>query len=91
MSGPSTDADAQLPWRQLAVLRSTYPAWEIDYLADPPVPDPWTATLRRPVAERSSARGVRRRLDAPDAVTLASALAHQATLLHNQRLELWPG
>ncbi|MEW9546898.1 hypothetical protein [Nonomuraea sp. NPDC050783] len=89
MSGRPTDADALHAGRQLAVLRTTYPGWEIDHLADRPAP--WTAVLRRPVTAGLLAAGVRRRLDGPDAVTLASALAHQASLLHNQRLETWRG
>ncbi|PZG03075.1 hypothetical protein, partial [Nonomuraea aridisoli] len=82
MTGPRLGPAAEnlgLVTRQLHALRTTYPAWEIHYSPDP---GHWTAVLRRPLTAQLAAGGVRKRLAAPDAITLASALAHHTTLLH---------
>ncbi|MFC4115649.1 hypothetical protein [Nonomuraea zeae] len=84
------DTDGLLAGRQLDALRTTYPAWEIQHLAEGPGPARWTARLRRPVTAQLLAAGVRERVGGPDAITLASALAHQSALLHNRRPGLWP-
>ncbi|TMR98047.1 hypothetical protein [Nonomuraea basaltis] len=90
-AGSPAEGDAHLTGRQLDVLRTTYPAWEIHYLVDAPDAARWTAELRRPITVRMSAAGIRQRIGSPDAVTLASTLAHQASLIHNERVEAWPG
>jgi hypothetical protein len=76
--------------RQLVVLRSTYPGWEIQHVIGGPEIDRWTAVLRREMTGRMLAAGVRERVEAPDATALASALSHQVTLLHNARAHTWP-
>jgi len=73
--------------RQLAALRSTYPGWEIQRIIGGPEVEKWTAKLRDGLAERAGAARVKKRVEAPDAVSLASALSHQATLLHNARVD----
>ncbi|MGW0801961.1 hypothetical protein [Nonomuraea sp. NPDC002799] len=80
--GAPAEVDLLLIARQLDVLRSTYPAWEIQVRVDGPCVARWTAELRRPVTALMSAAGVRERVCSPDAITLASALAHQASLIH---------
>jgi hypothetical protein len=85
MTGPrprSCAEDLGLLNRQLHALRTTYPAWEIHFSPDP---GHWTAVLRRPLTAQLAAGGVRKRLAGPDAITLASALAHHTTLLHTRR------
>ncbi|MFB4266506.1 hypothetical protein [Nonomuraea sp. GTA35] len=77
-----SEAEWPLAGRQLDALRSTYPAWEIHFSVDAPAAARWTAVLLRPMTARLSARGVRERVGCPDAITLASTLAHQAGLLH---------
>ncbi|MFG1707235.1 hypothetical protein ACFLIM_28965 [Nonomuraea sp. M3C6] len=89
---PGTPPDSDgLVERQLDVLRTTYPAWEIHFLTDGPSVGRWTAELRRPLTPQMVAAGVRQRIASPDAVTLASALAHQASLIHNRRSRHWVG
>jgi hypothetical protein len=85
------ESDGLLVGRQLDVLRSTYPAWEIHHRLDGPSTARWTAELRRPITAQLAAAGVRERVGAPDAVTLASTLAHQSSLLHTWRSGTWHG
>ncbi|MCF6471690.1 hypothetical protein FAF44_25315 [Nonomuraea sp. MG754425] len=85
MTATPSEGEGPLLGRQLDVLRTTYPAWEIDFRADAPATTRWTAVLRRPVTARLSAGGVRARIGCQDAFTLASALSHQCCLLHNGR------
>ncbi|MEO3873568.1 hypothetical protein ABGB18_32560 [Nonomuraea sp. B12E4] len=89
-AGRPLESDGQFMARQLDVLRTTYPGWEIHLGADGPGAARWTAELRRPVTAQMLAAGMRERLVSHDAVTLASALAHQACLLH-RRSSHWPG
>ncbi|SDH85352.1 hypothetical protein [Nonomuraea jiangxiensis] len=84
------DDDGRFVGRQLDVLRTTYPAWEIRLGVDGLGAARWTAELRRPVTAQLLAAGVRERVAGPDAVTLASALAHQMYLLH-RRARPWAG
>ncbi|MEV4168503.1 hypothetical protein [Nonomuraea sp. NPDC049709] len=88
-AGSPPENDHPLARRQLEVLRSTYPAWEIHFRIDAAGAPRWTAELRRPVTAQLTANGVRERIGGPDAITLASALAHQSSLLHNGRTA-WP-
>lgn len=89
-TGSSAESETQLAGRQLEVLRTTYPAWEIQVRTDEPGATRWTAVLRRPITAQMAAAGLRRRICGPDAITLAGALAHQVSLLHNRRSGRWP-
>ncbi|MFG3437879.1 hypothetical protein ACGF0J_11630 [Nonomuraea sp. NPDC047897] len=71
--------------QQLAVLRTTYPGWEIHRILDSPERATWTATLRREVTPIMRSDGVEQHVERPDVPSLASALAHQVALLHNHR------
>ncbi|MFI7618696.1 hypothetical protein ACIBP6_46475 [Nonomuraea terrae] len=86
----SSAEDRRLVERQLHVLRTTYPAWDVRFRPDVPAGGRWTAVLGRPLTAQLAAGGVRKRLAAPDAITLASALAHHTTLLHARRRPAWP-
>ncbi|SEG99539.1 hypothetical protein SAMN05444920_113135 [Nonomuraea solani] len=86
----SASSESDLVGRQLEVLRSTYPAWKICFRHDEPGTARWTAVLRRPITAQMTAAGLRQRIDGPDAITLAGALAHQAALLHTRRAGAWP-
>ena len=71
--------------RQLSVLRSTYPGWDIDYESDGSGRMWWTAELRRmPTLEMATA-GVMRSVRQEDAIALVSTLAWQSALLHTTR------
>ncbi|GAA3527722.1 hypothetical protein GCM10022419_003140 [Nonomuraea rosea] len=83
------ESDGPLAGRQLDALRTTYPAWEIQHLPEGPGQARWTARLRRPITAQLRAVGVQEHVAGPDAFTLASALAHQAALLHNRRSRTW--
>ncbi|NJP93413.1 hypothetical protein HCN51_28875 [Nonomuraea sp. FMUSA5-5] len=85
MTATPSEAEGSLAGRQLDALRTTYPAWDIHFRVDAPGAARWTAVLLRPVSARLSAQGVRQRIGCSDAITLASALAHQSALLHNNR------
>jgi hypothetical protein len=84
------DCDPSLEGRQLAALRVTYPAWEISCDGNRPSADRWTAELRRQTTATMKTSGIRPRITSPDAVTLASTLAHQSALIHNGRAGNWP-
>ncbi|MEV0617284.1 hypothetical protein AB0I81_28450 [Nonomuraea sp. NPDC050404] len=84
------EGDGHLTSRQLDALRSTYPAWEIHFRVDEPGTTRWTAVLRRPVTAKLWSDGVRERIGSPDAVTLASVLSRQSSLLHNGRADTQP-
>lgn len=72
--------------RQLSVLRSTYPGWEIQHmLGATSGTGTWTAELRRPRTPAMAAAGVEMDISRPDAASLASALARQAELIHTAR------
>lgn len=81
---------SDLEGRQLAALRVTYPAWEISYGGDGPHMGRWTAELRRQITAPMRAAGIRQLIQSPDAVTLASTLAHQTSLIHGRRALAWP-
>jgi hypothetical protein len=81
---------ARLTVRQLRALRTTYPAWEIDHVVDELGRDRWTARLVRPITDVMRDAGVIETLERPTPESLASALAHQVTLIHNRRSFVWP-
>lgn len=69
--------------RQLAVLRGTYPAWDIALDRDFRERLRWTAVPRRPLTVEFVAEGVMRIVHCEDAIALATALAWQSTLISN--------
>ena len=71
--------------RQLAVLCTTYPAWDVDCERDPSGHLWWTAELRRPITLELVTAGVMRTVQREDAIALASALAWQSALVHSVR------
>lgn len=71
--------------RQLAVLRTTYPGWDIHHVIGEPEASRWTAALRRKVTGRMKAAGIEERIEAPAAEALAARLSHQAALMHGRR------
>ncbi|TYB59869.1 hypothetical protein FXF51_33215 [Nonomuraea sp. PA05] len=83
MTGTPFETEWPLAGRQLDALRSTYPAWEIHFRVDAPGAARWTAVLLRPMTAQLSAQGVLESIGCSDAITLASTLARQASLLHS--------
>ena len=77
--------------RQLAVLRSTYPGWEIQRIIGEPEGDTWTAELRRELTCQMRVAGVKEHISAPDAMSLAATLSQQVALIHHHRARSWPG
>ncbi|MFI7452397.1 hypothetical protein ACIBQX_33225 [Nonomuraea sp. NPDC049714] len=69
--------------RQLAVLRGTYPAWDIALERDSTERLWWTAVSRRPLTVELMAEGVMRIVRCEDAIALATALAWQSALINN--------
>lgn len=67
--------------RQLYVLRTTYPAWEIDTEVDLQGAVWWRATLLRPVTPEMAQRGVQEFIRGSDGVELGVELSRQTTLL----------
>ncbi|MEU6712875.1 hypothetical protein ABZ897_15455 [Nonomuraea sp. NPDC046802] len=83
------DADTIREWlrldvreRQLAVLSNTYPAWDIDLVQDPSGAGYWLAVLRREFTPELVRAGVHPHIRQPDAISLATTLAWQSSLLH---------
>ncbi|MGP3930891.1 hypothetical protein [Nonomuraea sp. KM88] len=70
--------------RQLQVLRDTYPGWRI-WRERTSTAVVWHAELRRQVSAGMRGAGVAERIQRGGALELASALAHQASLVHNSR------
>ncbi|NUW35048.1 hypothetical protein HTZ77_26990 [Nonomuraea sp. SMC257] len=86
MTGPAQVAlTGSYAGRQLAVLRSTYPGWEIQRVIITANEAEFTAKLRRPITAAMAAAGVEAQITEPDAASLASALSQQAALIHNCR------
>ncbi|TDD04794.1 hypothetical protein E1292_18175 [Nonomuraea deserti] len=75
--------------RQLQVLRDTYPGWRI-WRERTSTAVSWHAELRRQVSAGMRSAGVAERIRRGGALELASALAHQASLVHNSRAWTWP-
>ncbi|MEV1241620.1 hypothetical protein ACIBO2_15140 [Nonomuraea sp. NPDC050022] len=71
--------------RQLSVLCSTYPGWEIDFGRSVSGQMWWTAELRKAVTVEMVAAGVVQCVRQPDAIALAATLAWQSALVHNCR------
>ncbi|MFG1958840.1 hypothetical protein [Nonomuraea sp. NPDC049028] len=71
--------------RQLLVLRSTYPGWDIDFERDSTGQLWWTAELYKAVTLEMVAAGVVQCVRQPDAIALAATLAWQSALVHNCR------
>lgn len=71
--------------RQISVLRTTYPAWNISYEHDASGYLWWTAELLRPLTAELVAAGVMSPVRREDAIALASTLAWQSALLHSVR------
>lgn len=69
--------------QQLAVLRGTYPAWDIALERDSVERLWWIAVPRRPLTVELVAEGVAPIVRGEDAIALATALAWQATLINN--------
>ncbi|MFG3439516.1 hypothetical protein ACGF0J_19930 [Nonomuraea sp. NPDC047897] len=89
-SGLPTEHASHLVARQLAILRTTYPGWEIQRVYLGPGEVTWTATLRRDTTASMRAAGVAPHIERTDAPSLASVLALQAALIHNHRAHVWP-
>ncbi|MEO3803259.1 hypothetical protein [Nonomuraea sp. B1E8] len=70
--------------RQLQVLRDTYPGWRI-WRERTSTAVLWHAESRRRVSAGMRSAGVAERIQRGGALELASALAHQASLVHNSR------
>ncbi|MEO3888986.1 hypothetical protein [Nonomuraea sp. B5E05] len=75
--------------RQLQVLRDTYPGWRI-WRERTSTAVLWHAEPRRQVSAGMRSAGVAERIQRGGALELASALAHQASLVHNSRAWAWP-
>ncbi|MGW0806807.1 hypothetical protein [Nonomuraea sp. NPDC002799] len=75
--------------RQLDVLRSTYPGWEITYRRDAAGGEWWDAELRRVITERMLNIGVVKTVHHRDAIALAATLSCQAALVHACRTQIW--
>ncbi|MEV4553914.1 hypothetical protein [Nonomuraea wenchangensis] len=76
--------------RQLAMLRHTYPAWEIEREQDELGQVWWTARLVPVFTAASAKAGVRPVVQEPDAIALAGTLAWQTALLRNARSRTRP-
>lgn len=78
------EQDGILP-RQLAVLRATYPGWNIDFKWEPNGGPCWRAELIRLFTIELKLAGVMPIIECLDPYSLSSALAHQVALIHNNR------
>ncbi|MFC4006855.1 hypothetical protein ACFOY2_06465 [Nonomuraea purpurea] len=67
--------------RQLAVLRNTYPAWNIDLVQDVAGAACWVATLCCELTPALVRAGVFKTIRQSDAIALAATLAWQSSLL----------
>lgn len=81
----STHLPPDLKPRQLDVLRTTYPGWEIWYGYDSAGRLWWVADLRRPLTAAMQAAGVLARVQCRDPIELASALAWQVSYVHRSQ------
>lgn len=79
-------SEHELAARQLAVLSSTYPGWEISYDTDSSGRQCWTAELVGEITDRMRAAGVVKHLRREGCPELASALGRQAVLIHTNRV-----
>lgn len=85
LEGVWRDIETAVSTDQLDALRSTYPGWDIECSREPGGLFRWRAVLRRLLTTELKVAGVQAAVEKPDALSLASALAHQASLIHNNR------
>lgn len=79
----AADLVQDLREQQLAVLRGTYPAWDIALAHDRTGKLWWTAVPSRSLTIELMAEGAARMVRREDAIALAAALAWQSTLMGN--------
>jgi hypothetical protein len=72
---------AALKARQLTLLESEYPGWDITYSTDEAGHDRWQATLRRELTKPMRHLGVVETVEQDSAIGLASALSGQSAKL----------
>lgn len=80
---------ADLAKRQLEVLSTDYPGWDITCSAGPSGDKRWTATLIQELTPLLANAGVVEVVNRDSAMSLGSALTHQARLLHSVRRQAW--
>jgi hypothetical protein len=72
--------------RQLAMLRTDFPAWDIELDTETCRALKWTAVLRQELDARMRKAGIRERIECDSPYDLHRELSRQVTLIHNSRV-----